>query len=216
MTFSDAFRSARGAAASVSLVVFLAAGPATAQSVAPDELVRTTSEQVLKLAAEDPGVKNGNAAKLVDLIETRVVPHFDMNKVTRLAVGRPWRDATPEQQATLVREFQNLLVRSYAAAYTAYRQVKVEVPPLKLAGNEDDVVVKSRILLPGGAPPVGVDYAMNRSAAGWKVYNVTVDGVSLVTTYRNEFAAQIQNGGIDGLIRYLRERNARAAQPAAK
>ena len=209
-------RSTRATAALVFLGLALAGAPVRAQVTPPDELVRTTSEQVLKMAAEDPGVKNGNAAKLVDLIETRVVPHFDMNKVTRLAVGRPWRDATPEQQATLVREFQTLLVRSYAAAYTAYRQVKVEVPPLRLSGSEDEVVVKTRILLPGGAPPVGVDYAMGRHDSGWKVYNVTVDGVSLVTTYRNEFAAQIQNSGIDGLIRYLRERNARVGQSASK
>lgn len=193
-----------------------ASAPALAQVVPPDELVRTTSEQVLKMAAEDAATRNGNSARLVELIETRVVPHFDMKKVTRLAVGRPWRDATAEQQVTLVREFQTLLVRSYAAAYTAYRQVKVEVPPLKLSGGEDEVVVKTRILLPGGAPPVGVDYSMGRSDAGWKVFNVTVDGVSLVTTYRSEFAAQIQNGGIDGLIGYLRERNARVGQPAPK
>lgn len=205
-----------GFAALVLLALAVWGAPALATVVPPDELVRSTSEQVLKMAAEDAAAKNGNSAKLVELIETRVVPHFDMKKVTRLAVGRPWREATPEQQATLVREFQNLLVRSYAAAYTAYRQVKVEVPPLKLSGGEEEVVVKTRILLPGGAPPVGVDYAMGRSESGWKVYNVTVDGVSLVTTYRNEFAAQIQNGGIDGLIRYLRERNSRAAQPAAK
>lgn len=198
------------------LALGLAGEPALAQVVPPDELVRTTSEQVLKMAAEDAGAKNGNTAKLVELIETRVVPHFDMKKVTRLAVGRPWREATPEQQATLVREFQNMLVRSYAAAYTAYRQVKVEVPPLKLSGGEEEVVVKTRILLPGGAPPVGVDYAMGRSESGWKVFNVTVDGVSLVTTYRNEFAAQIQNGGIDGLIGYLRERNDRVGRSAAK
>ncbi|MCE2896922.1 MAG: phospholipid-binding protein MlaC [Betaproteobacteria bacterium] len=206
----------RSLAALALLALGLAGAPARAQVVPPDELVRSTSEQVLKMAAEDTGAKNGSTAKLVELIETRVVPHFDMRKVTRLAVGRPWREATPEQQATLVREFQNLLVRSYAAAYTAYRQVKVEVPPVKLTGGEEEVVVKTRILLPGGAPPVGVDYAMGRSDAGWKVFNVTVDGVSLVTTYRNEFAAQIQNGGIDGLIGYLRERNARVGRPAAK
>ncbi len=216
MRHESASRILRGLAACLLLAAAPFAPAALGQVAAPDEVVRTTSEQVLRMAAEDPGVKNGNAAKLVDLIETRVVPHFDMNKVTRLAVGRPWREATPEQQATLVREFQTLLVRSYAAAYTAYRQVKVEVPPLKLNGSEDDVVVKTRILLPGGAPPVGVDYSMGRSDAGWKVYNVTVDGVSLVTTYRNEFAAQIQNGGIDGLIRYLRERNAKVGQPAPK
>jgi phospholipid transport system substrate-binding protein len=107
-----------------------------------------------------------------------------------------------------VREFQSLLVRSYATAYTAYKQVKVDVRPLRMNGNEDDVIVKTQITLPGGAPPVGVDYSMISTRDGWKVYDVTVDGVSLVTTYRNDFTAQVQQGGIDALIRNLQERNA--------
>lgn len=185
---------------------------------APDVVVKTTSEDVLRLVAEDKDLRNGSTSKLVDLIETKVVPHFDMTRVTRLAVGKYWNEATPEQQKILVEEFHALLVRSYAAAYSAYRLVKVEVTPLQLAANDNDVTVKTRILLPGGAPPVGVDYAMRLNPeGGWKVYNVTVDGASLVTTYRNDFSAQIQTGGIDGLIKNLKERNARAlAAPAKK
>lgn len=194
----------------------LFAGASAADFPPPDTLVKTTGDDVLKAIADDKEGRNGNPNKLVDVIETKIVPHFDMNRMTRLAVGKSWREATPEQQKTLVAEFQTLLVRSYAAAYSAYRQVKVDVTPLKLAGGEDDVTVKTKILLPGGAPPVGVDYAMGATANGWKVYNVVVDGVSLVTTYRNDFTAQIQSGGIDGLIRNLQERNARALAPAKK
>jgi len=182
----------------------------------PDALVKTTSEEVLRIVADDRDTRNGTPSKLVDVIEMRIVPHFDMNRMTRLAVGKSWREATVEQQKTLIDEFRTLLVRSYAAAYTAYRRVKVDVTPLKLEGNEDDVTVKTRILLPGGAPPVPVDYAMGLTKNGWKVYNVVVEGVSLVTTYRNDFTGQIQAGGIDGLIRNLRERNAKALAPARK
>lgn len=194
----------------------IGAGTCAADFPPPDVLVKTTGEDVLKAIADDKDVRNGSPNKLVEVIETKIVPHFDMNRMTRLAVGKSWREATPEQQKTLVSEFQTLLVRSYAAAYTAYKQVKVDVKPLKLAGNEDDVTVKTQILLPGGAPPVGVDYAMGATANGWKVYNVVVDGVSLVTTYRNDFTAQIQAGGIDGLIKNLQERNAKALLPVKK
>jgi phospholipid transport system substrate-binding protein len=193
-----------------------AAGAPAADFPPPDALVRTTSEEVLRAATDDKDLRNGAPSKLVEVIETKIVPHFDMNRMTRLAVGKSWREATPEQQKTLVHEFQTLLVRSYAAAYTTYRQVKVDVKPLKLAGNEDDVTVKTQILLPGGAPPVGVDYAMGATSNGWKVYNVVVEGVSLVTTYRNDFTAQIQTSGIDGLIRNLQDRNAKALVPAKK
>ena len=193
---------------------FTLAASVWADPTPPDVLVRTTSEEVLRLVAEDKDLRNGNPAKLVDLIETRVLPQFDMSKMTRLAVGKNWRQATQDQQKQLIREFQALLVRSYSAAYSAYRHVKVDVTPLKAIDGED-VTVKTKILLPGGAPPVAVDYAMNVTPDGWKVYNVVVEGVSLVTTYRTEFGVQIEQGGIDGLIRSLQERNSKAAQPPA-
>lgn len=186
---------------------------AGAELMPPDGVVRSTSEEVLRLVSEDKDLKNGNSAKLTEMIETKIVPHFDIQKMTRLAVGKSWRQATSDQQKQLVREFQTLLVRSYGAAYSTFRQVKVDVKPLKLSGGEDDVMVKSQILLPGGAPPVAVDYAMNPTPDGWKVYNVVVEGVSLITTYRNDFSAQIDQGGIEGLIRNLQERNSKAAAP---
>lgn len=189
---------------------------AIADNPAPDVLVRTTTDDVMRLLQDDKDLKAGNPARVVGLIEEKIVPHFDFARMTKLAVGRSWREATPEQQKALVHEFQTLLVRSYATAYTAYRQIKVDVKPLKLAGGEDDVTVKSQILLPGGAPPVGVDYSMGASPAGWKVYNIAVDGVSLVTTYRNDFGAQIQQGGLDALIRSLQARNSKPVGQARK
>jgi phospholipid transport system substrate-binding protein len=198
----------------VAALALTLAGPVRADPTPPDVLVRTTSEDVLRLVAEDKDLRNGNSSKLNDLIETRILPQFDMSKMTRLAVGKNWRQATQDQQKQLIKEFQTLLVRSYSAAYSAYRHVKVDVKPLKAIDGED-VTVKTQILLPGGAPPVAVDYAMNVTPDGWKVYNVVVEGVSLVTTYRTEFGAQIEQGGIDGLIRNLQERNSKAAQPPA-
>ncbi|MEO8037199.1 MAG: ABC transporter substrate-binding protein [Betaproteobacteria bacterium] len=178
--------------------------------------MKSTSEEVLRLVAEDRELRNGSSSKLAEVIETRIVPHFDMNRMTRLAVGKNWHKATIEQQKTLINEFRALLVRSYAAAYTAYRQVTVEVAQLTMTGKEDDVTVKTKILLPGGAPPLPVDYAMGLTKNGWKVYNVVVDGASLVTTYRNDFTARIQSGGIEGLIDYLKESNAKAVAAARK
>lgn len=204
------FRTLLGLAALLTAVV------AGADMTPPDVLVRSTSEEVLKAVADDKELKNGNPAKLIELIETRVVPHFEMAKMTRLVIGKAWRQATSEQQKQLIAEFQRLLVRSYGTAYSSYRHVKVDVKPLKLNGGEDDVTVKSQILLPGGAPPVAVDYAMISTPGGWKVYNVVVEGVSLVTTYRNDFAAQIEQNGIDGLIKNLQDRNAKASAPSGK
>ena len=194
----------------------LQSGAASADFPAPDVLVKSTSEEVLRFVADDKDLRNGSSSRFIDFIDTKVLPHFDMPRMTRLAVGKSWRQATSEQQKRLVQEFQTLLVRSYGAAYSAYRHVTVDVTPLKVAAGEDDVTVKSKIMLPGGAPPVPVDYAMNVTNGGWKVYNVVVDGVSLVTNYRTEFGAQISQGGIDGLIKYLQDRNSKAPQaPAA-
>lgn len=199
----------------ISTCLLTVAVSASAEFTPPDVVVKNTSEEVLHMVESDKDLRNGDVSKLTHLIETKVVPHFDVNKMTRLAVGKNWRRATSAQQRELVQEFQTLLVRSYGAAYSAYRQVKVEVQPLQLNGDQRDALVRTQILLPGGAPPVSVDYAMDLTSDGWKVYNVVVEGVSLVTTYRNDFNVQIEQSGIDGLIKNLQERNAKVTQSAA-
>jgi phospholipid transport system substrate-binding protein len=196
------------AAAAVSLLP----APAMAQQ-APDALVRTVADDVLRIVRQDRDLKSGDTARMAQLIEEKIVPHFDFERMTRLAVGRSWRDATPDQRKALVDEFRTLLVRSYSAAYSAYSMIVVEVRPLKVKPEDDDVTVKSQIKLPGGAPPVNVDYSMVKNSSEWKVYDVTVDGVSLVTTYRSTFADEVSRGGIDGLIKSLKERNASKAAP---
>jgi phospholipid transport system substrate-binding protein len=194
-------------------VAFWAAATVNAQQVSPDKLVRDVANEVLKSLREDPELRTPNQSKMAELIEKKVAPHFDFERMTRLAVGRNWREATDEQKKLLIEQFRQLLVRSYSTAYSAYRNIAVEVKPVRMSPGEDDVQVKSEIKLPGGAPPVNVDYAMYKNDSDWKVYDVIVDGVSLVTTYRSTFADEIRQSGIDGLIKSLREKN---TQPPAK
>jgi phospholipid transport system substrate-binding protein len=188
-------------------MLLLAGSPAVAQVTGPDELVRQTVDEALKILRTDQAVRAGDTGRIVTLMEEKVVPHFDLPRMTRLAVGRPWREATPEQREALVREFRTLLVRSYAAAFTFYRGISVEVRPVRMEPDAKEASVSSLIRLPGGAEPVAVDYDMLLTNTGWKVYDVRVGGASLVINYRNIFAQEIQRGGIDGLLKSLVERN---------
>jgi len=180
--------------------------PACAQE-APDQLVKQVAEDVLKIIEQDRELRSGSQSKMAQLIEEKIVPHFDFERMTRLAVGRNWRQATPQQRTQLVDEFRILLVRSYSTAYSAYKQIEVEVKPLRMRPTDEDVQVRTQIKVPNGAQPVNVDYSMFKAGDTWKVYDVSVDGVSLVTTYRNTFAEQVRQGGIDGLIKALAEMN---------
>jgi phospholipid transport system substrate-binding protein len=189
--------------------------PARAEEVSPDALVRKTTEEVLTIVRSDKDIRAGNVARIVQLIEEKVAPHFDFERMTRLAVGRPWREASPAQREVLVKEFRTLLVRSYSAAFTAYTGIAVEYRPFKMSSGESETTVQTLIKLPGGAPPMGVDYDMGHTPAGWKVYDVRVAGASLIINYRNLFAQEIQNGGMDGLIKSLADKNSGKPQPAS-
>ncbi|HVY06053.1 MAG TPA: ABC transporter substrate-binding protein [Burkholderiales bacterium] len=187
--------------------------PAMAEDSPPDVLVRKTTEEVLTVVRNDKDIRAGNVSKIVQLIEDKVAPHFDFERMTRLAVGRPWRDATPPQRESLIKEFRTLLVRSYSAAFTAYAGIAVEYRPFKMKPGDTEASVQTLIKLPGGAQPIGVDYDMNSTPEGWKVYDVRVAGASLIINYRNLFAQEIQNGGIDGLIKSLVEKNSAKTPP---
>jgi len=187
--------------------------PAIAEDVAPDVLVRKTTEEVLTVVRNDKDIRAGNVARIVQLIEEKVAPHFDFERMTRLAVGRAWREASPAQREALVKEFRMLLVRSYSAAFTAYTGIAVEYRPHKMTEGETETTVQTIIKLPGGAPPMGVDYDMGKTPEGWKVYDVSVAGASLIINYRNLFAQEIQSGGIDGLIKSLVDKNSGKAPP---
>jgi phospholipid transport system substrate-binding protein len=135
-----------------------------------------------------------------------VLPHFDFTRMTRLAVGRSWSQASAEQREALTKEFRTLLVRTYSSSLSQYRNQKIEVKPLQAAPGDTDVLVRTAVIQEGG-PPIPIDYRMEKMPQGWKVYDVVVDGASLVTTYRGSFNDQIQRSGIDGLLKTLQERN---------
>jgi len=188
-----------------------AAVPAgSAEMLAPDALARSVTDEVLKILRTDKELAGGNQKKVAELIETKVAPHFEFTSMARLAMGRNWKQATPDQQKALAEEFRTLLVRTYTTAFTQYKDQTVEYRPVKLAPGETDVVVKSFIKQPSGQP-VSVDYRMEKTDAGWKVYDVKIEAISLVENYRNTFNTEVQKGGIDGLIKSLADKNKTAA-----
>jgi phospholipid transport system substrate-binding protein len=172
----------------------------------PDQLVKRVTDEVLSIIKADKDLQKGDTRKVVELAEQKVLPHFDFERMTRLAVGKNWQTATPEQRAALVKEFRTLLVRTYSTSLTQYRNQTIEVKPTKIGANDKEAVVKTAVIQQGG-PPIPIDYAMEKGADGWKVYDVIIDGASLVTTYRGSFNDQIQKSGIDGLVKTLQDRN---------
>ena len=188
-----------------------AAGAALAQE-APDALVKRVSEEVLQIVKSDPRVQAGDRDRIREVIDTKLAPNFDFERMTALAVGRGWRTATPEQQKQLVDQFRTLLSRTYSNAFVQFRDQMINYKPLKLDPGATDVTVRTEIARGGGAP-VQVDYTLGKKGNEWKAYDVIVGGVSLVTNYRDEFNAQIQSGGIDGLIKSLAAKNAGPAPP---
>lgn len=188
-------------------------GIAQAEVVAPDELIKATAQDVLEIVKQDKDIQAGNQKKILDLVDAKVLPHFDFVRMTRLAVGKHWRAASNEQKQALVTEFRNMLVRTYTKAFTVYRDQTVEVKPFKMAADATEATVKTTINKPG-SPPVPVDYEMQKTADGWKAFDVAIEGVSMVSSYRGTFDTQIQQNGIDGLIKMLSDKNANAANVA--
>ena len=199
----------------IALVPLFAAFPSVALAQeAPDALVKRVSEEALNIIRTDPQVKAGDKSHIRELIEAKIAPHFDMQRMTALAVGRGWRQATPEQKTRLADEFKTLLIRTYSNALDQYHEQTLRYLPLRAEANATDVTVRTEVVRPG-QQPVAIDYSMEKTPSGWKAYDVIVGGVSLVTNYRDEFAQQIQQGGIDSLIQALAAKNA-APAPAAK
>ena len=181
---------------------------------APDALVKRVTDELLALIKADKELAAGNQRKVVEVAESKVLPHFDFARMTRLAVGRNWAQATDAQKEALVKEFRTLLVRTYSSSLSAYRNQTIEVKPTKLQAADKEATVRTAVIQQGG-PPIPIDYSMQKEESGWKVYDVVIDGVSLVTTYRGSFNDQIQKGGIDGLIKTLTDRNRSPEPPKA-
>ncbi len=176
------------------------------EATPPDVLVKNVTTEVIDIIAKDKEIRSGNRAKLIEVIDARVLPHFNFASMTALAMGQNWRSATPEQKKDLTDAFRTLLVRTYASALAAYSEQKFDFRPLRAKPTDTDVTVQVRVIQPG-QQPVPIDYAMERTAAGWKVYDVMVGGVSLVANYRTEFASVVRSSGIDGLIKDLQTKN---------
>jgi phospholipid transport system substrate-binding protein len=169
--------------------------------------------EVVELIVKDKEIKSGNRAKLINVIESRVLPYFNFQAMTALAVGQNWKAASAEQKKQLIEEFKTLLVRTYASALAAYSEQKFDFRPLRAKPTDTDVTVHVRVLQPG-AQAVTIDYAMEKTPGGWKVYDVMVGGVSLVANYRTEFTTAIRESGVDGLIKTLHTKNGSLAAAA--
>lgn len=188
------------------LALALAAPVAYAQGVAPDSLLRAVSIDVINQIKQDQERQATSPAKVTALVETTIIPLFDFVHMTRLAMARNWRLATPEQQRVLTEEFKTLLVRTYSTALGHYRGEIIDFRQLRSAPLDTEVTVRSEVKQ-AGKEPMTLDYHMEKTAAGWKIYDVKVAGVRLVSTYRDVFAEKVRDGGVDGLIKSLVDAN---------
>ena len=196
---------------------FLACSGASAQAVdqsTPDGLIKTVVSDVMASVKSDPEIQKGNIPRIVDLVEKKIVPYTDMRRTTEMAMGPNWKKATPEQQAQLVSEFKNLLIRTYSGALSQLRDQTIQFKPLRAAPDDKEVIVKTVVM--GRGDPVPLDYRLEKTANGWRVYDMNIMGVWLVEAYRNQFANQISQNGVEGLVKFLQDRNKQlaAAKPA--
>ena len=180
---------------------------AHAEEVAPGVLVKNIAEDVLSVIRQNHGTPTGSREEILKLVNAKVLPHFNFERMTRLAIGKNWRNATPMQRNALVVEFRNLLVNTYTNAFARYQNQTVEVKPVQMSSGVNEVTVKTHILKPG-VQRVTVNYEMEKTPEGWKVFDLTVEGVSLVISYRSTFGREVRLNGIDGLIKTLLEKNA--------
>ena len=183
--------------------------PAMAQDPGPEDLVRKVTEEVFAAIKADKQLAAGDRQKAIKLAEEKVLPHIDFEEATRLALGRSWAKASPEQKNKLVTEFRNMLVRTYSNAITAYEGQTMKVLPVRMKPGDTEVTVHNQFFRAGGKP-VLLDYSMHKTENGWKIYDIVVEGVSLVLTYRSEFDAVVKQDGIDALIKRLAQKNSPA------
>ncbi|MCM0043173.1 MAG: ABC transporter substrate-binding protein [Burkholderiaceae bacterium] len=197
--------------------VVLAAG-AQAQE-APDVLIKRVSEEMLEIARTDKQIQAGNQQRIMEVVQSKVIPHVNFQRMTSMAAGRFWREATPEQQTALTTEFRTLLIYTYSGAVAQVRNQKLDFKPMRAAPDDTEVEVRSSVIQSRGEP-IQLNYRLEKTANGWKIFDVNILGAWLVETYKGSFASEISKGGIDGLIRTLAERNKRLAanppRPALK
>lgn len=180
--------------------------PALAHAeIAPDAMIKDLAQQVTAIIKQEKS-RHADKKSLAQAVDAKIMPHFDFTRMTKLAVGREWRDATPEQQKNLTQEFHTLLMNTYSSALESYQNEPIEVLPLSSSPDSKQVMVHSRIIQ-SGKEPVAIDYRMEKTGSGWMIFDVSVEGVSLVTNYRSTFQTEISNSGIEGLIKLLADKN---------
>lgn len=194
------------------LSTLLASGAqAQSPSTAPDQLVRDLSTEVLNAIKADQALKSGDTAQVQKLVDEKILPYTDFEKMTQLSVGPGWRNATPEQRAALTREFRTLLVRTYSGALSQVSDHKVEMRPFRAQPTDTNVIVRTQVVASRG-DPIQLDYRMEKTGSGWKIYDINILGVWLVENYKSQFSSQVNAGGIDSLIKVLSDRNKQLAQ----
>ena len=188
---------------SIILIIFLNLPPATAKNLEPVEIVKKTVSEVLETIQNDKEIKAGNKSKIIEIVKEKVTPYVDFERMTRLAVGRPWKEATDTQKSKLIDSFNKLLINSYAAAFSNYLGIVIEVESQKIDGKRGTVI--SKVKLPGGAPPLTIEYDFLYKNS-WKLFDVKIDGSSMVINYRSMFSQTISTSGIDGLLEVLEKK----------
>lgn len=199
----------------LAVFAFISISAAVAAQEAPDVLVKRLSEEVVALAKADKEIQAGNQKRVLELVDAKILPYVNFQRMTALAAGRYWRDATPEQQKQLIAEFRSLLVYTYSGAISQVRDQRLEFKPMRASPADTEVEVRSQVVQPRGEP-IQINYRLESSPSGWKIYDVNVMGAWLVETYKGNFASEISKGGIDGLIKTLTEKNRKLAASAAK
>jgi len=191
----------------VLLSTLLLAPTTWAAVTGPDTLVDNTAQEVLTIIRQDKGIKSEKKTRLLNLVEAKILPHFDFNHMTRLAMGKNWSKAAPRQQQEIANQFRTLLVRTYYKALSVYSDHTIKVTPVKDIAGNTNVTVKTQAIKNSGHHIVPINYSMEKTSNGWKVYDITVAGISLVINYRGSFNSQIRKGGIEGLLKTLSDKN---------
>jgi phospholipid transport system substrate-binding protein len=194
--------------------LFVSAAQAQAPASTPDAMVRDLSNEVLNAIKADKALKSGDTNRVQKLVDDKVLPYTDFQKMTQLSVGPGWRNATPEQRAALTREFRTLLVRTYSGALAQVSDHKVELRPFRAQPTDTDVIVRTQVVASRG-DPIQLDYRLEKTDGGWKIYDINILGVWLVENYKSQFSSQVNSSGIDGLIKTLTDRNSQLAQKKA-
>ena len=188
------------------LLIALIISTSLLADLAPDELVRKTADDVINELKKDKDIKVGDRAKIYKLAEEKILPNFDFKRICRLVLGKNWRSMTVDQRNVFQIEFRGLLLRTYAIALSKFRDQTIEFKPLRMKSSDKIVLVKTEITQSGGQP-IDVNYALSNSTGKWLVFDIVIEGVSLVTNYRSQFASQVKKNGIEDLLKKLSEKN---------